>query len=60
MLTWLANNLGSILVALVLLIIVGAIVWNMRKEKQQGKSSCSHGCDHCALHGQCHAGAKAK
>ena len=59
--TWLAANLGTILVSLVVIAIVAMIIWKMVKEKKQGKSSCSHGCSNCALHGQCHmAQTKAK
>ena len=60
MLTWLAANLGSIVVALTLCVIVGLIVRGMVRDKKQGKSSCSHGCSNCAMHGQCHAHVKAE
>ena len=60
MLAWLAANLGSIAVALVLCVLVGWIVRGMVRDKKQGRSSCSHGCSNCAMHGQCHAHAKAK
>ena len=37
----------------ILLVIVGAIVWKMVKDKRQGKSSCACGgdCAHC--HASC-------
>ena len=61
MTSWLAANLGTILVSLAVIAVAAAIIRKMVKEKKQGKSSCSHGCSNCALHGQCHmAQTKAK
>ncbi|MBR3296178.1 MAG: FeoB-associated Cys-rich membrane protein [Clostridia bacterium] len=47
-------NLPTLLVSLVLAGIVGLIIYKMVKDKKQGKTSCSHGCQNCAMHGQCH------
>lgn len=58
MLAWLSANLGTILVLLVLLTVVSVIVRKMRNDKKRGRTSCSHGCSNCAMHGQCHAGAR--
>ena len=58
MLTWLSANLGTILVLAVLLAVVGMILRKMIRDKRQGKTSCGCGCEGCALHGQCHGGAK--
>ena len=55
MLTWLQANIGTILLVLVLLAIVISIVWKLRKDKKTGQTSCGCGCEHCALHDQCHA-----
>lgn len=38
----------------VLLLIVGAIVWKMVKDKKAGKGSCSCGCDCVSCSGNCH------
>lgn len=38
----------------VLLLIVGAIVWKMVKDKKAGKGSCSCGCDCASCSGNCH------
>ena len=54
MLAWLAGNLGTILVTLVLLVIVAGIIHSLRKDKKQGRSSCGGNCSHCAMHGSCH------
>lgn len=39
--------LGTIIVGVVLLAIVGAIVWKMISDKKKGKGSCSCGCGNC-------------
>ena len=58
MFSWITENLGTILITLVLLVIVGAIVAPLLKNRKKGKSSCGCGCAHCAMHGQCHPQAK--
>lgn len=55
MLQWLSANIGTILICLVLLVIVGLIVRSMIRQKKQGKSSCCCNCAHCAMHGTCHS-----
>ena len=57
MFAWLAQNISTIIVAAVLILIVALIVKYLVKNKRQGKSSCGAGCAHCALQGKCH-GAK--
>ena len=54
MLAWLAANLGTIVITLILIGIVTAIIVKMVKDKKQGKGSCGCGCEHCAMHGKCH------
>lgn len=54
MLTWLSDNLGTIIVSLILIAIVTAIIVNMIRDRKKGKNSCGCGCEHCALHGKCH------
>ena len=39
MLAWLCENIGTILICAVLLVIVAAIIANLVKNKRQGKSS---------------------
>ncbi len=53
MLAWLAANLGTIVVTLILIGIVTAIIVKMVKDKKKGKGSCGCGCEHCAMHGKC-------
>ncbi len=62
MLEWLAANLGSILVGLVVLCAVAAVVFKLARDKKRGKGSCScgDGCGSCACSGTCHGAAAAK
>ena len=46
MFAWIAQNLGTILISAVLLVIVIAIVRYLIRQKKQGKSSCGAGCAH--------------
>ena len=52
--TWLFNNFGTILAALVLIAVVAWITIKLIKDKKNGKSSCVCNCAHCAMVGQCH------
>ena len=54
MLEWLTENLGTIVVSLILICIVTAIIVKTVKDKKQGKSSCGCGCEHCAMRDKCH------
>ena len=42
--------LGTLVVLLILLAVVGAIIWSMVKDKKNGKSSCGGNCS--AFNGQ--------
>ncbi|MBR3893872.1 MAG: FeoB-associated Cys-rich membrane protein [Clostridia bacterium] len=57
---WLAENLGTIVVSAILIVIFGAIVARLIKNKKEGKSSCSCGCSDCAMREQCHPEKKEK
>ena len=55
MLSWLAENAGTILVVLLLLAAVGLIIFSRLRDKKKGKAStCGCGCADCAMKGQCH------
>ncbi len=56
MLIWLKMNLGTILVALVLLAVVALIVAGMVRKKKRGEGlcGCGCGCADCPSRGQCH------
>ena len=56
MLTFLSQHGGEIIVCLALLLIVGAIVARMVKDRRSGKGGCScgGGCGGCPNAGACH------
>ena len=55
---WLKQNLGTIVVSLVLVAIVVLIIAKMVRDKKNGKSSCGCGCANCAMRGKCHTSEK--
>ena len=54
MMIWLAENIGTIIVTLILILIVGAAVASMISDRKKGKPSCGCGCKNCAMAGKCH------
>lgn len=54
MLAWLSENLGTIIVSLILIAVVSTVIVKMVKDKKHRKSSCGCGCEYCAMHGKCH------
>ena len=54
MLKMITDNLGTIIVSLILILIVAAIIAGMVKKRKQGKSTCGCGCANCAMKGMCH------
>ena len=54
--TWLSENIWTIIICAVLIAIVAAIIVNMVKKKKQGKSMvCGCGnCKSCPMSGSCH------
>jgi|GEM_PF-316335 len=54
MLDFIVDNLGTILITVVLVTILAAIVVKLVRDKRKGKSSCGGNCAHCALGGSCH------
>ena len=54
MISWISDNLGTILISLILLAMVAGIIWSMRRDKKRGKSSCAGNCSHCAMGCSCH------
>lgn len=53
---WLICHWGTMLVCLLILLAVTAVVYVLRRDKKQGKSSCGGGCAGCAMRGSCHGG----
>ena len=56
MFEWLAANLATIVVSLIVLAIVSLVVWKMVRDKKRGKGGCSCGgsCSTCGACGTCH------
>lgn len=54
MLTWISENIGTLVICLVLCAIVAGIITVMVRDRKQGKSSCGCGCAHCPMGGSCH------
>lgn len=54
MFSWIAANIGTVIVCALLLAVVALVVRSMIRNKKQGKSSCGCGCSTCAMGGACH------
>lgn len=54
--TWLAANMGTILVCALLVAMVVGLICLLVRDKKKGKSSCCGGCNGCAMQGSCHGG----
>ena len=55
MLTWLTQNLATILILTVLAVIFGLMLYSLIRDKKAGRSSCSGGCAGCANACYCHS-----
>lgn len=53
MLTWFMQNLGTIVVTAVLVVVVACILFKLIKDKKQGRSSCGGNCAHCSMCAAC-------
>ena len=58
MLLWLQNNLGTIIVALIVAVLFAAVIVKMIKDKKAGKSTCGGSCESCGMSGACHGNQK--
>lgn len=56
MLTWIMDNMATLIISAVLIIMVAAVVASMVRSKRKGKSSCGCGCSGCAMNDACHQG----
>ena len=54
MLTWLMENMATIIISAVLVLVAAAILVSMIRGKRKGKASCGCGCAGCAMNGACH------
>lgn len=58
MLSFLENNLATVLISLALTAVVLWIVLSMRKNQKKGKSAGGCGCSNCPMSGECHSAKK--
>lgn len=56
MAAYLTENIGTILITILLVLIVAGIIRSMIRDKKKGRSVCSGSCAHC---GMCAHGGKA-
>lgn len=54
MISWIIENLSTLIVSAVLIAAVSAIIVSMVRGRKKGKSSC--GCADCSLCSACHSG----
>ena len=54
MLTWLMDNMATIIISAVLVFVAAMIFVSMIRGKRKGKSSGGCGCAGCAMNGACH------
>lgn len=47
MIEWISNNIGTIAVSTMLIIIVAVVIISMVKDKKKGRSSCGGECSRC-------------
>ncbi len=59
MLTWISENLATIIVCAILLCAVAAVIAGMIRDRKKGRSSCGCGCANCPMKGGCHSQAAA-
>ena len=58
MITWLAENLGTILISIVLIVLVAVIIRTMIRDKKMGKSTCGGSCASCKMCAACRQAGK--
>lgn len=51
--SFLLENLATIIISLVIIALIALIIIKMIKDKRSGKSSCGCGCEHCNM--ACHS-----
>lgn len=55
MLSWIAANIGTILICLVLCVTVAVIIAVIVRDRKKGKSACGGNCGNCPMCGSCHS-----
>jgi len=51
---WFAENIGTVVVAVILIAVVALITRKLILDKKKGKSSCGNHCASCPMSGSCH------
>ena len=51
---WFAENIGTVVVTIILIAVVALVVRKMISDKRKGKSSCGNTCASCPMSGSCH------
>ena len=54
MFAWIAENIATIHIFLVIVLIVAAIIVKLVKDKKKGRSACGGTCGSCPMGGSCH------
>ncbi|MBQ9374860.1 MAG: FeoB-associated Cys-rich membrane protein [Ruminococcus sp.] len=52
--SFIIDNLGTIIISVVLLAVAASIIFKLVKNKKQGKTSCGCGCSNCPSSSVCH------
>ena len=55
MFAWIAENIATMIISAILLVIVAAIIMGMVRDKKKGRSSCGCACSGCPMSGSCHS-----
>ena len=58
MIAWLAENLGTILISIALIVLVALIMRSMIRDKKMGKSTCGGSCASCKMCAACRQAGK--
>ena len=58
MITWLAENLGTILISIVLIVLVAVVIRSVIRDKKMGKSTCGGSCASCRMCAACRQSGK--
>ncbi len=48
--------MGTAIVLVIVIAVIGLAAWSVIKDKKKGKSSCGCDCKHCAMSAKCHGG----
>lgn len=55
MFAWIGENLATIVICVILVLMVAAILIRMVRNRKKGISSCGCGCANCPMSGACHS-----